>query len=717
MALFMGSSKQWQPPLGSATLGPKFRERPAASALQVAALDWWTTEQERSASASSWQAPTQQDHKQDAGKLLLQMVRGEGHISTGNDSQEDQAWPDEAWEDWTDWEGSQVAPARPRPGRVISNPQEASGVSVREVSGETCVEIKHLNLVDAELEEKLTPALQRSIHKGIANLWPNAEWCYINVDLSENELGAGGVTALAKFLAAFRTSSEGWPRCYVRILKLYRNKLGDAGAQEVATLILAQPKPIHELHLSHNGISNLGAAAILISLGSKHPAAPYPFKGLRNGTYHACWVRLEHNDIVEPEQLVLALQATGEVFLSSSLRRLDGGWSARRSEVWSDVNQAPHAVLHIFTHQGGRDSGSSMNWKGKAPVGGRSVRDTGKAASSVVKDAQSLVDNLLRVKQDSSWHQASRSGLPQELLDKLDTGDLVHDAVDFPERLREDVQNVKHKLLQHLPQTLQEFSNRLEAERKWQPGLLHVAGTDEGDGLDEALGSKEPEESESAARSFEVPSEGREQLSWDEQLERALEVIQSLPETGDPEVLWRWQQHLRNSDDPLRAASRIMGCVQRLLLQGFCGRQAQAPPAAPAPASAPATPAVLAAPAAPAAPAGAPAPAQRSTFGVNLFKLAGLPESDLPKPSIRHLAGSGRGDSTDSLLVGLLDHLKRSDAETSPVLEPEREPLEPQSRTASEQDFLSKLSWAHKDFGEHGPTVRTTAAKPGLGFQ
>ncbi len=83
-----------------------------------------------------------------------------------------------------------------------------------------------------------------------------------NIEMQENQFSDAGIEKLVNFLLN-RTHL-----IQVNALKLWKNKIGDVGAQHLARLIRELPYALVELHLSHNRITTQGALSILKAIES-----------------------------------------------------------------------------------------------------------------------------------------------------------------------------------------------------------------------------------------------------------------------------------------------------------------------------------------------------------------------------------------------------------------------------------------------------------------
>lgn len=108
------------------------------------------------------------------------------------------------------------------------------------------------------------------------------------LDFSNNRIGARGVRYLVDFALDCK---------YLTTVKLYKNMIGDDGAEELRPLM--EKPTLRELHLSHNGIGNKGAEALLngvrYSLGDRKELV---------------LIRLEHNRIKGIADMVLDVLST-----------------------------------------------------------------------------------------------------------------------------------------------------------------------------------------------------------------------------------------------------------------------------------------------------------------------------------------------------------------------------------------------------------------------
>lgn len=111
----------------------------------------------------------------------------------------------------------------------------------------------------------------------------------IKFDLSCNVIDDQAVNKLVGF---FRQNADS---LIVNSLKLYQNKIGDAGCEAIAQLLAREDGPtLHELHLSHNRITTRGALSLMKALGE---CPRYPFETTQEKKLTPLWLRLEHNFI------------------------------------------------------------------------------------------------------------------------------------------------------------------------------------------------------------------------------------------------------------------------------------------------------------------------------------------------------------------------------------------------------------------------------------
>jgi len=111
---------------------------------------------------------------------------------------------------------------------------------------------------------------------------------YEEVDFSQNNLTSKGL----------RTVLDVCRRCpKLRVLKLYKNQIDDGGAEYLAELCKQCPS-IEEMHLSHNHFTAVGVEA-LITAAEK----------ARNANASPLWLRLEQNDVGDPEAVFHDLQS------------------------------------------------------------------------------------------------------------------------------------------------------------------------------------------------------------------------------------------------------------------------------------------------------------------------------------------------------------------------------------------------------------------------
>lgn len=87
--------------------------------------------------------------------------------------------------------------------------------------------------------------------------------------------------------------------------------LRDAGMSWIAKIILRQSSPIHEIHLSHNAITDVGASQVIEAL-NKHPQQCYPYQDPFGSEHFCpCWLRLEQNSVSHGREILEAASESG----------------------------------------------------------------------------------------------------------------------------------------------------------------------------------------------------------------------------------------------------------------------------------------------------------------------------------------------------------------------------------------------------------------------
>mmetsp|Transcript_58191 Transcript_58191/g.160855 ORF Transcript_58191/g.160855 Transcript_58191/m.160855 type:complete len:465 (+) Transcript_58191:122-1516(+) len=118
--------------------------------------------------------------------------------------------------------------------------------------------------------------------------WLEDRYAYREVDFSSNQLTETGLEPILSMCA----------RCdNLRVLKLFRNRIGDAGAVLLADL-LAQCQTVREVHLSHNRITPEGIEALVGAVQRSRPPGAAPL-----------WLRVENNAVSDPGALLRDLEA------------------------------------------------------------------------------------------------------------------------------------------------------------------------------------------------------------------------------------------------------------------------------------------------------------------------------------------------------------------------------------------------------------------------
>mmetsp|Transcript_11800 Transcript_11800/g.26750 ORF Transcript_11800/g.26750 Transcript_11800/m.26750 type:complete len:594 (-) Transcript_11800:120-1901(-) len=279
----------------------------------------------------------------------------------------EQKWPANHEEDWHDsdsqlhgswgWENGNSTSSSAARNHQSVLPQELQ-VDYKEKS--LSLQITGRQLSRNELQRILTPWLRCQMWAALKDLNPSASWHYITVDLNSCQLRPDAMEVLTRFLVQCRQHE-----IYVRILKLFRNKLGDEGVRHLCKFVLEQPKPVHEVHLSHNSITDVGAAMLVLSMSALHPRRLYPFvppKEIKN-RYVPCWCRMERNMVREPAQLLRALADTGCVRVVTTNRESKDFGPLRSPSSCTDAEASPQVALHLFSAQDEHGLGDGAAWK------------------------------------------------------------------------------------------------------------------------------------------------------------------------------------------------------------------------------------------------------------------------------------------------------------------------------------------------------------------
>jgi len=140
-------------------------------------------------------------------------------------------------------------------------------------------------IMDAEATRcfvKLRQDLPR--HRGRCCLAPPAPMWLASINLACHELGDRAVRSLVEALLAGRVR--------VGVVELYKNQLGDASAQALATLVERSPAPgVTGLHISHNYFTPLGVELMLCAAAV---CGHYPRRRSPQATERVpLWLRVE----------------------------------------------------------------------------------------------------------------------------------------------------------------------------------------------------------------------------------------------------------------------------------------------------------------------------------------------------------------------------------------------------------------------------------------
>lgn len=252
---------------------------------------------------------------------------------------------------------------------------------------EVLLDLKRKHLDARSLATGLSDGFYELVCSKLADVQPQEDVVrYFDLDISDNEICPEATQILIAFILKLNKAEP--PIC-VRSIRAFKNQIGDEGCAHLAELIISQPFPISEIHLSHNKVSGLGAACVVFAAGAAFGVYPYAVqpKCLK---FTGIWMRLEQNDVQAPDALVTAIQATPLVDGSVRLQQTswsDREWGPNRSPSWAtSYETTPQVVLYLFELQ------SKANF-------GQTIRETAaakQAAREEVQQAKQIVLDIRR---------------------------------------------------------------------------------------------------------------------------------------------------------------------------------------------------------------------------------------------------------------------------------------------------------------------------------
>lgn len=470
--------------------------------------------------------------------------------------------------------------------------------------GELWLDVSQRQLSDDDLLGILTDRFCQAVHdKASTSRSIAPDMWYLNIDVSQNRLTGRGISLLLDLFERLNGTFRAGGRPFIaRILRLYKNHLGDPGALQVARFITVQRAPLHELHLSHNEIGQEGAEAILRAFGT-HPTRSYPFQLLINKSlFGACWVRLEHNVIPDPSGLLKAIGELG-VRITPTTDRRGGDFGPGRAPSWAtSPDVVPHAVLSWQYHQVSAVA-ANRNPRGSTPQEQHAQQMAQDAATALNSAFLKGLLNPAPAASEGEDHSAARQrhpsepqfsegateqrGLPaaagprivglQSPSGQQSAGG--HGANKIGRPAKEDLDEAPAKLASSAPTR----SQKGQIAARVKGALLAAQADTEGRGPPDASARPAPPPpiqtttllSTTPPDAPLTPERAQDAVRREpEGLRQAKEVVASLDTCNDGEVMGRWMQHLERSRDPMKEAEKIMKMLRCLVRQGFCASSA-----------------------------------------------------------------------------------------------------------------------------------------------
>lgn len=198
----------------------------------------------------------------------------------------------------------QVEAAPPAPGRAPV-PQATPSwwdrhFRLLQESGHSVLDVK---LKDIGLDTQDVSQVLCALTAFVARMCPEQSTpIVVDIDFSQNRLDDTSCAMIIRWISDVCAKHPSGSR--LRIFKCFKNRASETACDLLARLLLAQEAPVDEIHLSHNEIGQLGFVTLLAAL-ALHPHQAYPKQRGRTGV--PCWLRLEHNDVEDVEDLLAAM--------------------------------------------------------------------------------------------------------------------------------------------------------------------------------------------------------------------------------------------------------------------------------------------------------------------------------------------------------------------------------------------------------------------------
>lgn len=182
----------------------------------------------------------------------------------------------------------------------------------------------------------------------------HGELSFESVDFSMNALSAQGLQCVVDICRRCRN---------LRVLKLYKNRFGDDAAPYFSSILKHCPS-LQEIHVSHNRFTAEGAEMIIRAADRHRPESSTPL-----------WLRLEQNQILDPDQVFLRLLE--DCKLSICARKDKRGCSNSNCAFAKKVH-LPHFEFQVKPERGSHDDSMSRTSQ-KSTHFERQVRTEGRS--------------------------------------------------------------------------------------------------------------------------------------------------------------------------------------------------------------------------------------------------------------------------------------------------------------------------------------------------